>query len=120
MHHPYNPPSSQTAAPARVSLEGLWVVLVNNDGQLAAADPDGRVPVMAQAGDGHAYLLAFKNAARARQFVTAQELDGAEPRMVLRTYKETLLRVARGGGAVGMLVDYDPSTQQQAVAVDLA
>ena len=34
---------------------------MNNDGELATQDNDGRVPVMARAGNDQTYLLAFKN-----------------------------------------------------------
>lgn len=96
------------------ALAGLWVLLVNNDGELATQDPEGRVPVMARAGDDQTYLLVFKNVVKARQFVQASELDGAEPRMVVRGNREDIVRIARSAGVVGTLVDYDPKTQQYA------
>ena len=110
--------SNATAIPA--GLEGLWVLLVSNDGELEVQDPAGRVPVMARAGDDHTYLLAFKNVAKARQFLAHQELDGAEPRMVVRGNRDDILRIARSVGVVGTLVDYDPSTQQYLAATALA
>ncbi len=97
-------------------LEGLWVLLVQNEGQLPTADADGRVPMMARAGDDAAYLLGFKNVVKARQFLTATEVEGAEPRMVVRGNREEMLRIARTAGATGVLVDYDPATQQYAAA----
>ncbi|MCL4222845.1 MAG: hypothetical protein KJZ91_00055 [Myxococcales bacterium] len=97
-------------------LEGLWVLLVANEGQLPTADADGRVPMMARAGDDAAYLLGFKNVVKARQFLTATEVEGAEPRMVVRGNRDEMLRIARTAGAAGVLVDYDPTTQQYAAA----
>lgn len=97
-------------------LEGLWVLLVANEGQLPTADADGRVPMMAKAGDDAAYLLGFKNVAKARQFLTATEVEGAEPRMVVRGNREEMYRIAKSAGAAGVLVDYDPATQQYAAA----
>jgi hypothetical protein len=95
-------------------IDGLWVLLVNNEGELAAQDAAGRVPVMCRAGNEQTYLLVFKNVAKARQFVTASELAGAEPRMVVRGNRDDIVRIAKTAGAVGTLLDYDPSTQQYA------
>ena len=96
-------------------LEGLWVLLVQNEG-LPAADADGRVPMMARAGDDAAYVLGFKNVTKARQFLAAHEIDGAEARMVVRGNREEMVRIAQSAGATGVLVDYDPATQQYAAA----
>ena len=100
-------------------LDGLWVLLVSNEGELAAQDHAGRVPVMARAGDDQTYLLVFKNVATARRFVAAQDLDGAEPRMVVRGNRDDIVAVAREQGAAGTLLDYDPSTQAYAAASTL-
>ncbi|MGE0548075.1 MAG: hypothetical protein AB7O24_06660 [Kofleriaceae bacterium] len=94
------------------SLNGLWVLLVANEGELSTADADGRVPVMARAGNDKTYLLAFKNVAKARQFLAAQEISDAEPRMVVRGNLDEIVRIATSAGAVGTLLDYDPATQQ--------
>jgi hypothetical protein len=102
------------------NVEGLWVLLVDNDGELATQDADGRVPVMAQAGNDQRYLLVFKNVVKARQFVAASSLDGAEPRMVVRGNRDDIVRIARSAGVVGTLVDYDPQTQQYAATGALA
>ena len=102
------------------ALNGLWVLLVDNQGELEAQDPDGRVPMMARAGNDQTYLLVFKNVVKARQFVAQQELDGAEPRMVVRGNRDDILRIARSAGVVGTLLDYDPTTQQYASAAALA
>ena len=88
-------------------LEGKWVLLVESD------------PVMARAGDDQNYLLLFNNVIKARAFVSAQALDGAEPRMVVRGNRDDILRNARQAGVVGTLHDYDPSTQQYAAAATL-
>lgn len=109
---PMQPPP---AGPGSV-LEGLWVLLVANEGQLPDADADGRVPMMARSGDDAAYLLGFKNVFKARQFVTTTEVEGAEPRMVVRGNRDEMLRIAKTAGALGVLVDYDPATQKYAAA----
>src|SRR5262249_25490041 len=72
----------QAAIPGS-NLEGLWVLLVSNEGELAQQDSAGRVPVMARAGNDQTYLLVFKDMAKARRFVSDSSLDGAEPRMVV-------------------------------------
>ena len=115
-------PPHRTPAPngPGAALEGLWVVLVANEGQLLIADADGRVPVMAKSGDVDAYLLVWKNVAKARQFVTAAELEGAEPRLVVRSNREELVTIARAAHAIGVLIDYDAQSQQYAAATPLA
>jgi hypothetical protein len=107
----------QTTTPP---LDGLWVLLVANEGELAAAAPADRIPVMARATNDQKYLLVFKNVALARAFVAHQELDGAEPRMVVRGNRDDILRVAKSEGVVGTLLDYDPSTKKYASATALA
>ena len=108
----------QTSTPANDAgnLGGMWVLLVQNDGELSAQDNDGRVPVMCRAGNDQTYLLVFKNVAKARQFVSSQDLDGAEPRMVVRGNRDDIVRIAKSAGVVGTLLDYDPSTQKYAAA----
>ena len=101
------------------SLDGLWVVLIAGDSEVPLASVEGRVPMMARAGDEQTYLLGFKNAANARKFVSVSSLSDAETRMVVRSNKETLLDVARANGVVGVLVDYDPTTQEYAAAAEL-
>ena len=95
------------------TLDGLWVLLVSNEGELAAQDAAGRVPVMCRAGNDQTYLLVFKNVVKARQFVaaTGTDLDGAEPRMVVKGNRDDIVRIAKSAGVVGTLLDYDPSTQ---------
>ena len=102
------------------SLTNLWVLLVQNDGELNVQDSDGRVPMMARAGDDQTYLLVFKNVVKARQFLTAQDVDGAEPRMVVRANHDDIVRIARSAGVVGTLLDYDPRTQKYASTGALA
>ena len=102
------------------ALAGLWVLLVNNDGELMTQDNDGRVPVMARAGNDQTYLLVFKNVVKARQFVVASELDGAEPRMVVKGNRDDIVRIAKSAGVVGTMLDYDPTTQQYASTGALA
>jgi hypothetical protein len=109
-----------TTTPPPSTLDGLWVLLVSNEGEIQAQDHAARVPVMARAGNDQTYLLVFKNVAKARRFVTDQSLDGAEPRMVVRGNREEIVRIARSAGVVGTLLDYDPSTQQYASSTALA
>jgi hypothetical protein len=101
-------------------LAGLWVLLVQNDGEIATQDADGRVPVLARAGNDQTYLLVFKNVVKARQFVAHQDLAGAEPRMVVRGNQSDIMRIAREAGVVGTLLDYDPATQKYASSHALA
>ena len=107
----------QTSSP---TLDGLWVLLVSNEGELAAQDQAGRVPVMARAGNDQTYLLVFKNVVKARQFVSNSNLEGAEPRMVVRGNRDDIVRIAKSAGVVGTMLDYDPSTQQYAETQALA
>lgn len=101
-------------------LTNLWVLLVQNDGELTTQDADGRVPMLARTGNDQKYLLVFKNVAKARQFLSTQSVDGAEPRMVVRANQDDILRIARSAGVVGTLLDYDPTTQKYASAHALA
>jgi len=101
-------------------LTNLWVLLVQNDGELTTQDADGRVPMMARAGNDQTYLLVFKNVVKARQFLATQALDGAEPRMVVRGNREDIIHIAKSAGASGTLLDYDPTTQKYASAGALA
>lgn len=101
-------------------LTNLWVLLVQNDGELNAQDSDGRVPMLARSGNDQKYLLVFKNVAKARQFLSTQDVDGAEPRMVVRANHDDIVRIARSAGVVGTLLDYDPATQKYASAGALA
>ena len=105
---------------SQAPIEGLWVLLVNNEGELSAQDSAGRVPVMCRAGNDQTYLLVFKNVVKARQFVAHTELDGAEPRMVVKGNRDDIVRIAKSVGVVGTLVDYDPKTQKYAAAGALA
>jgi hypothetical protein len=106
-------------APSPV-IDGLWVLLVSNEGELTTQDPNGRVPVMARAGNDQTYLLVFKDVVKARRFVADTELDGAEPRMVVRGNREDIIRIARSAGVVGVLQDYDAKSQKYAAATALA
>ena len=101
------------ATTTQSGLAGLWVLLVSNEGELTTQDNDGRVPVMARAGNDQTYLLVFKNVVKARQFVATTELP-AEPRMIVKGNRDDIVRIARSAGVVGTLLDYDPSTQQYA------
>lgn len=102
-------------------LVGLWVLLVQNEGQLNSADPKGRVPMMARTGNHETYLLGFKNMSNARKFLqqSAIEAEAAEPRMVVKGNKSEVLQIARDAGVVGILVDYDPVTQRYSAATEL-
>jgi len=114
-------PRSETATRTRPitsqlpnTIAGLWVLLVQNQGELPEQDADGRVPVMCAAGNGQTYLLVFKHMVKARQFAQTQGLDEAEARMVVRANHEDMLRIARSAKAAGTLIDFDPTTQQYA------
>ncbi len=117
-----NRPTTQTgyAAASNIptSIEGLWVLLVANEGELPVADADGRVPMMARAGDDQTYLLAFKSVIKARAFLAACETV-ADPRMVVRGNKVELERIAAAAKIAGVLVDYDPVTQAYLAAIPL-
>jgi hypothetical protein len=109
-----------TTTTSQGGLSGLWVLLVNNEGELTTQDGDGRVPVMARAGNDQTYLLVFKNVVKARQFVSTQDLSGAEPRMVVRGNRDDIVRIAKSAGVVGTLLDYDPTTHKYASTGALA
>ncbi len=100
----------QTPADAKSSLEGLWVLLVDQD--------EDRVPMMARAGNHETYLLGFKNMFNARKFMQHSEVE-AEPRMIVKGNKGEFLAKAQSHGAVGVLVDYDPTTQAYSGAAEL-
>lgn len=121
LQHPRSAVTTRRAPPqATTLLEGLWVLLVQNDGELSATDSDGRVPVLALAGNDKTYLLGFKNAVKARQFATTSELEGAEARMVVKGNKEELLRIVRSAGVAGLLVDFDATSKEYAHAAELS
>ncbi len=109
----------QVESNTKSAIDGLWVLLVSNHGQLSNADEQDRVPVMARAGDDETFLLGFKNMSKARSFIQTTALDGAEPRMVVKSNNTQYVQIARAAGAAGVLVDYDPSTQQYAAATEL-
>jgi hypothetical protein len=111
---------TRTATTATTPLTNLWVLLVHNDGELTTQDAEGRVPMMARAGNDQKYLLVFKNVVKARQFLSAQEMGEAEPRMVVRANHDDIVRIARSAGVVGTLLDYDPATQKYASSGALA
>jgi hypothetical protein len=108
-----------TAPMIPTTIEGLWVLLVPNEGELPSSDTDGRVPMMARAGDDQTYLLAFKSVAKARQFLAACEAS-ADARMVVRGNKADMLRIAASAKVAGVLIDYDPATQAYMAAIELA
>jgi len=101
-------------------LNNLWVLLVQNDGELTTQDAEGRVPMLARTGNDQKYLLVFKNVVKARQFLSSQAVHDAEPRMVVRANHDDIVRIARSAGVIGTLLDYDPATQKYASAGALA
>ena len=107
-----------TSSADESALVGLWVLLVENEGQLPTT-VSKRVPMMARAGNDQTYLLCFKNMSNARRFLEQSEIGGAEPRMVVKGNKNLVLQIAREAGVVGILIDYDPKTQQYASATEL-
>ena len=120
LQQPRSTVTTRRAPPqATTLLEGLWVLLVRNEGEIEASDADGRVPLLALAGNNKTYLLGWKNAFKARQFAAVSELEGAEARMVVKGNKEEILRIVRSAGVAGLLVDFDATTKQYAQDVDL-
>jgi hypothetical protein len=101
------------------SLEGLWVLLVENDETFSQTDSAGRVPMVARTGNDQTFLLGFKNMPSARKFMQSTSTDAAEPRMIVKGNKSEYLRLAQAAGVSGILVDYDPSTQEYASAAEL-
>ena len=107
---------ASTSSSLKSGLDGLWVVLVGAEGD---CDVDHGVPVMAKAGDDQTFLLGFKNMHGARKFVQQSGVEHAEPRMVVKGNRGDLLRIAQENGVAGVLVDYDPDTQQYSTAETL-
>jgi hypothetical protein len=105
--------------PPKSSLDGLWVLLVANRGQFPIAGINGRIPMMARTGNDEKYLLGFKNMSKARAFIAQSALENAEPRMVVKGNKSEYLRIAHEAGVTGVLVDYDPRTQEYRSATEL-
>jgi len=99
------------AQPTKTTLDGLWVLLAKSD----ETDSE-RLPVMARSGDDETYLLGFKDVHGARSFSEQAGVENAQPQMVVRGNRGELLRVAKESGASGILVDYDPKTQQYSAA----
>ena len=95
-------------------LDGLWVLLIANEDQLPTADADGRVPMMARSSETLTYLLGFKTVVKARQFIAAQAIEGAEPRMLVRANRDDMMRIAQSAGATQVLIDYEPTSQSYA------
>ena len=102
-----------------ISLVGLWMLLVDNEGQLPTT-VSRRVPMMARAGNDQTFLLCFKNMSNARRFLKQSEMDGPEPRMIVKGNKDLVLQIARDAGVAGVLIDYDPVTQEYASAAALS
>lgn len=109
-----------TDSGTQAALNGLWVLLIDNQGELNTQDADGRVPMLARGGNDQTYLLVFKDVVKARRFVASQEIEGAEPRMVVRGNREDIVRIAKSAGVVGTLLDYDPTTQKYTSTTALA
>jgi hypothetical protein len=99
------------AVAEKSSLEGLWVLLVNNEAE--------RTPMMARAGNNETYLLGFKNVFKARTFIEQSAVENAEPRMIVKGNKSEFMQLAQINGAVGVIVDYNPATQDYAAASEL-
>jgi hypothetical protein len=84
------------------SIEGLWVILVQEEGN--------KVPMLARAGNG-LYLLAFRTGYTARKFMTDSQLPaGAEPRMVVSANLPEIMAIIAGKSLAGVLIDYDAAT----------
>jgi hypothetical protein len=107
----------QTDVAPQSALNGLWLLLVNQDHD--SADIKEQIPVMARAGNDMDYVLGFKNVASARKFMEESRIDNAEPRMVVTANQDSFLHCAKANGAAGLLVDYDPKTRAYAKASEL-
>jgi hypothetical protein len=103
--------------PSKSALDGLWLVLV--DGEVVGPAFEGRVPMMARAGDDQTYLLGFKNMLKARKFLSESSIENAEPRLVVRSNRGEFLTIARANNVAGVLVDYDAGTQEFSAAAEL-
>jgi hypothetical protein len=80
------------------TLEGLWVLLVTENG--------AKTPLLAKAGNG-LFLLAFKTGFTARKFlVESQAEKSVEPRMVVSSNRPQIV-ASVGKDVAGVLVDYD-------------
>jgi hypothetical protein len=99
------------SVPAKSSIEGLWVLLV--------PERDTQVPMMARAGNDETYLLGFKNVFSARRFAEQTAIENAVPRMIVPGNKGEFMSLAQSSGVVGVLVDYDPATNDYASAAEL-
>ena len=111
---------STTSSPIPTTIDGLWVLLTANDGVLPDQDSEGRVPVLAQASNGKHYLLVYKSVVKAKQCIAEQQLDDAEPRMIVRGNKDEVIRVASSGKVAGALLDFEPATGGYAAIMQLA
>ena len=66
------------------SIDGLWVILVSEEGQTE------KTPMLARAGNG-LYLLGFRTAFTARKFMTDSQIPNtAEPRRSPREQVNTV------------------------------
>ena len=89
------------------SIEGLWVILVSDEGQ-----GEQKTPMLARAGNG-LYLLGFRTAFTARKWVTESTAalpPGAEPRMVVGANLAEIMTQLRAKQVSGVVVDYDAIT----------
>ncbi|MCP4446326.1 MAG: hypothetical protein GY811_13420 [Myxococcales bacterium] len=103
---------------AQSVLNGLWLLLVNQDDDSSKKIED-QVPVMAKAGNDMNYVLGFKNAANARKFLQDSAIENAVPRMVVSANQGHFLDCAKANGAAGLLVDYDVASREYAEASEL-
>jgi hypothetical protein len=83
------------------SIEGLWVVLVPEDGD--------KVPMLARTGSS-LYLLTFGNGGTARKFIADRGLEGAEPRLVVSANLGEIVSYVNRRGVTAIVVDYDAET----------
>jgi len=85
------------------SLEGLWVILVAENGN--------KVPLMAKAGNG-TYLLAFRTGFTARKLMVDRVVSDGEPRLILKHNIAELIGQSLVQSLAGVLIDYDAQTNK--------
>ncbi len=78
----------------KLSLDGLWVLLVDNAGQIEVSDNNGRGPMMARAGNDETYLSGVKKRSKDSDFVKSKLLEDVVPRMVVQVDHSEYLTTA--------------------------
>lgn len=92
------------------SLIGLWVLLVKNDGSHEKAEEGKPVPMVACTDDDHRFLLAFRDAVTAKEYIELSNTEGATPRLVMEDGVADIRSLAKDAGATGLLINFNPQT----------